>query len=202
MKTISELVKSLSKSLDDNIDSISTEIDNTIKTEEPQDLSEITPDSGASEIIKLLKQAFCEEMLAWYQYIIIAPFLVGKERPSIQKDYFENAKEELEDHGYWLLERISQLGGNIEGIDRPECWNIVAPHKYIKPDSYNTKDSIQQMIEAEHNAIETYKNLINATKDTDPVTYNKAIEILADEEEHLQEMLDFLNDINYSKNNF
>ena len=198
MKTISELVKSLSKSLDDNIDSISTEIDNTIKTEEPQDLSEITPDSGASEIIKLLKQAFCEEMLAWYQYIIIAPFLVGKERPSIQKDYFENAKEELEDHGYWLLERISQLGGNIEGIDRPECWNIIAPHKYIKPDSYNTKDSIQQMIEAEQGAIETYKNLINATKDTDPVTYDKAIEILADEEEHLQEMLDFLNDINSS----
>lgn len=198
MKTISELVKSLSKSLDDNIDSISSEIDNTIEPEEPQDLSEITPNNGASEIIKLLKQAFCEEMLAWYQYIIIAPFLVGKERPSIQKDYFENAKEELEDHGYWLLERISQLGGNIEGIDRPECWNIVAPHKYIKPDSYNTKDSIQQMIEAEHNAIETYKNLINATKDTDPVTYNKAIEILADEEEHLQEMLDFLNDINSS----
>ena len=198
MKTISELVKSLSKSLEDNIDNISSEIDNTIETEEPQDLSEITPDSGASEIIKLLKQAFCEEMLAWYQYIIIAPFLVGKERPSIQKDYFENAKEELEDHGYWLLERISQLGGNIEGIDRPECWNIVAPHKYIKPDSYNTKDSIQQMIEAERNAIETYKNLINATKDTDPVTYNKAIEILADEEEHLQEMLDFLNDINSS----
>jgi bacterioferritin len=198
MKTISELVKSLSKSLDDNIDSISTEIDNTIGTEEPQDLSEITPDSGASEIIKLLKQAFCEEMLAWYQYIIIAPFLVGKERPSIQKDYFENAKDELEDHGYWLLERISQLGGNIEGIDRPECWNVVAPHKYIKPDSYNTKDSIQQMIEAEQGAIETYKNLINATKDTDPVTYNKAIEILADEEEHLQEMIDFLNDINSS----
>jgi bacterioferritin len=198
MKTISELVKSLSKSLDDNIDSISTEIDNTIGTEEPQDLSKITPDSGASEIIKLLKQAFCEEMLAWYQYIIIAPFLVGKERPSIQKDYFENAKEELEDHGYWLLERISQLGGNIEGIDRPECWNVVAPHKYIKPNSYNTKDSIQQMIEAEQGAIETYKNLINATKDTDPVTYNKAIEILADEEEHLQEMIDFLNDINSS----
>lgn len=198
MKTISELVKSLSKSLDDNIDSISTEIDNTIEPDAPQDLSEITPNSGASEIIKLLKQAFCEEMLAWYQYIIIAPFLVGKERPSIQKDYFENAKEELEDHGYWLLERISQLGGNIEGIDRPECWNIVAPHKYIKPDSYNTKDSIQQMIDAEHNAIETYKNLINATKDTDPVTYNKAIEILADEEEHLQEMIDFLNDINSS----
>lgn len=198
MKTISELVKSLSKSLDDNIDSISSEIDNAIEPAEPQDLSEITPNSGASEIIKLLKQAFCEEMLAWYQYIIIAPFLVGKERPSIQKDYFENAKEELEDHGYWLLERISQLGGNIEGIDRPECWNIVAPHKYIKPDSYNTKDSIQQMIEAEHSAIETYKNLINATKDTDPVTYNKAIEILADEEEHLQEMIDFLNDINSS----
>ena len=77
---------------------------------------------------------------------------------------------------------------------------MVAPHKYIKPDSYNTKDSIQQMIEAEHNAIETYKNLINATKDTDPVTYNKAIEILADEEEHLQEMIDFLNDINSSLN--
>ena len=198
MKTISELVKSLSKSFDGDMDNISSEIDNDIKPEKPQDLSEITPDSGTSEIIKLLKQAFCEEMLAWYQYIIIAPFLVGKERPSIQKDYFENAKEELEDHGYWLLERISQLGGNIEGIDRPECWNVVAPHKYIKPDSYNTKDSVQQMIEAEHGAIETYKNLINATKDIDPVTYNKAIEILADEEEHLQEMIDFLNDINSS----
>ena len=198
MKKISELVKSLSKSLEDDINSISLEIGNTIETEEPQDLGEVSPDSGMSKVIEVLKQAFCEEMLAWYQYIIIAPFLVGKERPSIQKDYFENAKEELEDHGYWLLERISQLGGNIEGIDRPECWNIVAPHKYIKPNSYDTKDSIQQMIDAERNAIKTYKNLINVTKDIDPVTHNKAIEILGDEEEHLQEMLDFLNDINSS----
>ena len=146
-------------------------------------------------IIEMLKDAFCEEMLAWYQYIVITPFLVGKERVAIQNDYLENAKDELEDHGYWLLERINQLGGTFAGIESPEDWNRVATHKYIMPNLTDTKTSVLQMIEAEKGAIETYERIIEFVKDKDHVTYKKLIDILADEQEHLQEMQDFYADI-------
>ena len=35
------------------------------------------------KLIALLKDAFCEEMNAWYQYTIVIPFLKGNERSEI-----------------------------------------------------------------------------------------------------------------------
>lgn len=151
------------------------------------------------EIIELLKSAFCEEMNAWYQYIVIEPFLIGNERKEISELYKETAKDELEDHGYWILERINQLGGEPGDLLNPDNWNKVAKHKYIQPSAgltnYDVVASIQQNIEAEKGAIETYINLEKVTRDTDPVTNQKIKSILADEEEHLQSLQELLADI-------
>jgi hypothetical protein len=38
-------------------------------------------------LIDLLKDAFCEEMNAWYQYLIVAPFLKGNERTEIAESF-------------------------------------------------------------------------------------------------------------------
>lgn len=73
-----------------------------------------------------------EEICAFYAYFTVIPYLVGKERVSIQKFYEEAAKDELYDHAAWILKRISELDGIPE-----EALNIAslpdANHKYIVP---------------------------------------------------------------------
>lgn len=202
-------------------------------------------------IIGKLKNALKEEFNAWYGYIIVKEWLTGLSRVDIEKMYDETAKDELEDHAFWLMKRINELGGTIEDISAsPASW-LTANHTYIspvwswktnntccqtgsccgdcgdscgdicddlpsitlgepyeccgdgcqcgpqcKPDIIEVKQSLLTNIKNEEGAIETYKDLIRtAQSDSDFVTERKCKEILADEEEHLQMLKDFLADI-------
>ena len=61
------------------------------------------------QIVLMLKDAFCEEMLAHYQYIILADFVEGVDEPLLKKivaDFKENAKEELEEYKNNLYQRM------------------------------------------------------------------------------------------------
>lgn len=164
-------------------------------------LSQMITEAGknTNPILVELKNALMEEFNAWYGYIIVKDFLVGPERTNISKFYEETAKDELEDHAYWLMERIAQLGGTIEDITlSPSTWEN-AKHKYVEPlwsgFVIPIKDSLELNIKNEEGAIETYEKIVSMTEDIDPVTNAKVKEILADEMKHLQELKDFLNDI-------
>lgn len=166
-------------------------------------LSDVPSTSGASHVgdrldinilIHMLKSAFCEEMNAWYQYMIVCPFLVGNERTSVQNDFEENAKEELE-HAHKLLERINQLGGDNLDISNPVYWNQLATHKYIECTSEDVLANVMIQISAEQGAIETYTRIEAYTRDCDVVTNHLVKGILADEEKHLQEMIEFQADL-------
>lgn len=197
-------------------------------------------------IIGKLKNALKEEFNAWYGYIIVKEWLTGLSRVDIEKMYDETAKDELEDHAFWLMKRINELGGTIEDISAsPASW-LTADHTYIspvwswktnntccntgvvttdlptisldepyecgcdpccgddcqcggcqcKPDIIEVKQSLLTNIKNEEGAIETYRDLIRiAQSGSDFVTERKCKEILADEEEHLQMLKDFLADI-------
>ena len=138
-------------------------------------------------LISMLKDALAEELLAWYHYTICAPFLHGKRRPELVKFFKETAKDEFEDHACWLMERLQQLGSDVNDIADPASLNVIATHKYIIP-SYETCQAVANNITAEKGAIETYTKLEEFTKDRDIVTHSKIEEILADEQEHLQEL--------------
>lgn len=163
--------------------------------------SQVIKEAGenSNPIVIELKNALMEEINAWYGYIMIKEFLVGPERTNIVKFYEETAKDELEDHAYWLMERISQMGGTIEDITLSPSTLENAKHKYIEPiwksGGIPIKDSLEINIKNEKGAIETYEKIVSMTEDIDPVTNSKAKEILADETEHLQALKDFLNDI-------
>jgi ferritin-like protein len=143
--------------------------------------------------------ALCEEYLAWYFYTIFGNFLVGKERPSIEKFFKETAEDELEDHAEWLLKRMDELDMSCEDIHDFSKLNDFVFHPYNPPTSKNgkldTKDAILKAISMEKEAIETYKAFEIFTRDNDPVTNKKVKNILADEEEHLAELTNFLEDI-------
>ena len=164
-------------------------------------------------IIDKLKNALKEELNAWYGYIIVRDWLVGSNKNNLIKLYNETAKDELEDHAYWLMKRINELGGTIEDITAsPASW-LTATHTYISPKwsaKYSKEqgiegnegivisvvDSLFTNIENEMGAIETYRDLVETAQlSKDWTTEKKCKEILADEEEHLQLLQDFLDDM-------
>ena len=63
----------------------------------------------------------------------------------------------------------------------------------------NIETSLIQNIKGELGAIETYKELVALTEGIDYTTNSKCKEILADEEEHLQLLQEFVDDIKMSK---
>jgi len=144
--------------------------------------------------IGMLRDALAEEILAWYHYTMVWPFLQGKMRPEIVELFKETAKDELEDHAYWIMERLNQFGVTPDNVANPANLNYVATHKYINP-VYSSEGALVNNIEAERGAIETYNKLEKFTKDKDQVSNSKIKEILADEQEHLSELQDLLNDI-------
>ena len=80
--------------------------------------SEKKPIEGLQQIVFLLKNAFAEEMTAYYQYLILEYFATNLNEDkefvkifnSVISDFRENAKEELEDHAFWILGRLKELG--------------------------------------------------------------------------------------------
>lgn len=142
----------------------------------------------------MLTDALAEEFNAWYAYTIIVPFLSGPLRPEVSEFFTDTAKDELEDHAYWLMDRLNQLGVDASTLTDPAFWNTTATHKYIYPGT-DVISAIQANIKAEQGAIETYTKIEAFTRDKDIVTNSKIKEILKDEQEHLSELYDLRKDI-------
>lgn len=150
----------------------------------------------------LLLSALSEEFNAWYFYLITKEFIIGQHFKQIKELFEETAKDELEDHAYWLIERLNQIGYSIEQIAHPSSWASLAEHPYIKPifredGSIDPKNVLEQAIQSELDAIATYTNLVEFTNAIKDSTSNLKIrEILADEEEHLSDLRDIYESLN------
>lgn len=159
-------------------------------------------DSNFKEIlVEKLTNAFKEEINAFYAYFIAKNYLVGQNRKDLERFYDEAAKDELYDHAAWILERINQLDGfPTMAMDVAQLTHV--QHPFIQPhymgNSISTVQSIKENIEAEKGAIETYREIEEYTRGVDVVTNRKIKHILADEIEHLQELEEFLADVENS----
>ena len=146
-----------------------------------------------TELIKqLIKKAIAEEVAAFYAYYIPVEFLQGKEFTAISNLSREFAMDELHDHAEKLLKRLAELDGTVAGMMDLQSLlaNSETPQPFAEAD---TADFIRTNIEAERNAILTYQELILIAKaEGDTTTEDLARHILADEEEHLSKLNDFL----------
>lgn len=143
--------------------------------------------------VQMLNKALADEYLAWFQYTAPIGSCVGKERVNIEAEFKKHAEEELK-HAEMLKERIIQLGGIP--LQSPEEWYAHTNCGYIKPTDFNTKALVVQNLESERKAEDVYLAIMEACKEAgDMVTYKIARNILIDEEEHEQDLEDFLNDI-------
>ncbi len=146
----------------------------------------------ADELIKELNRAYADEWLAYYQYWVGAKVLVGPMRGAAEAELIEHANDELK-HANMLADRIIQLGGTP--ILKPEDWYTHTNCGYEVPEDTSVRKIVEQNIKGEQCAIEVYKKLADTVKDKDHITYNMALEILADEIEHEDDLQALVEDM-------
>lgn len=142
-----------------------------------------------------LKTAYCEEMNAWYSYMIQAQMMY--DRPDVQKAFQEIGDDELKDHSVKLLQALKTLYIDISDIDAPQSWVVkTGKHPYISP-SYiidgatKTLDydlNIKQEISNEYGSIDTYHEILRMIdcKIEDP-HHNECYDLIKSDIEHIIE---------------
>jgi len=148
------------------------------------------------KLVELLNKAYADEWLAYYQYWVGAKVAKGPMRGAVVSELMEHADEELK-HAGMLTERIIQLGGTP--ILKPEDWYKMTNCGYDAPEDPSVEAVVKQNIKGEQCAIGVYSDLIETIKDTDPVTYNMAVDILEDEVEHEEDLQAILEDMKMMK---
>ena len=142
-------------------------------------------------LLDLLRRAYCDEWLAYYQYWLGAKLVKGPMKDAVGAELLQHANEELL-HADMVAMRIIQLGGTP--ITKPEEWYKFTNCGYDAPDDPFVKTLLVQNIKGEQCAIGVYKQLLDITKDKDPITYNMVLQILLQEVEHEEDLQALLED--------
>ncbi len=144
------------------------------------------------DLIERLNKALADEWLAYYQYWIGAKVAAGPMRGAVTLELEEHATEEL-GHALMLVDRITQLGGTP--LLAPKEWYEMTNCGYEAPEDPYVKVLLEQNIKGEQCAIEVYRQLVEFTKDADPVTYEIVLQILTDEIVHEEDLQALAEDI-------
>ncbi|MSM41092.1 MAG: ferritin [Geobacter sp.] len=143
------------------------------------------------ELLNLLRRAYADEWLAYYQYWLGAKLVKGPMKDAVGAELLQHATEELM-HADMVAMRIIQLGGTP--VTKPEDWYKLTNCGYEAPDDPFVKTLLMQNIKGEQCAIGVYKKLMDITREKDPVTYNMVLQILQQEVEHEEDLQALLED--------
>ena len=150
-------------------------------------------------LISQLNAALAEEWLAYYQYWVGALVVEGAMRADVQSEFEEHAEEERH-HAQLLADRIIELEG-VPVLD-PKQWFELARCKYDSPTDFDVVSLLNQNVASERCAILRYQEIAKFTDGIDFTTCDIAKHILAEEEEHEQDLQDYLTDIARMKKSF
>lgn len=143
------------------------------------------------ELLKVLRKAYSDEWLAYYQYWTGAKIAKGPMKDAVIAELELHATEEL-NHALLVTERIIQLGG--EPVADPRDWFKLTNCAYEAPTDPFVKTLLEQNIRGEQCAISVYNDIMEMTRDKDPVTYNIALQIIEQEVEHEEDLQSLLED--------
>ena len=143
---------------------------------------------SSEKVIDLLRKAYGDEMETVMNYQTNAIVLDGVRAEEIKESLNADIQEEL---GH-----AEQLGNRLKQLDArpPSSAEFVARQDSLQPpeDSTDVLSVIRGVLDAEEDAIDTYRQLIDAAEAADdPVTEDLAVTILADEEAHRTEFRGF-----------
>lgn len=134
-------------------------------------------------VVNLLNEALATEIICTLRYRRHYFMAKGIHAESVAPEFLEHAKQELE-HADRIAERIVQLGG--EPDFSPDGLATRSHAEYIEGSSL--VEMIKEDLVAERIAIESYLEMIAYLEGRDPTTRRLLEEILANEEEHADDL--------------
>ncbi|MFB6107321.1 MAG: ferritin-like domain-containing protein [Haloplanus sp.] len=142
----------------------------------------------SQEVTDLLKKAYGDELETVMNYMTNSIVLDGVRAEEIKESLQTDIQEEL---GH-----AEQLGNRLKQLDEqpPGSASFEARQESLQPpaDSTDVLSVVEGVLDAENDAIETYRSLISAAREADdPVTEDLAVTILSDEEAHRTEFRGF-----------
>lgn len=143
----------------------------------------------ADTVIKLLNEALATEIVCVLRYKRHYFMATGISSLSVKGEFLQHAAEE-QAHADQLAERIVQLGG--EPNLSPEGILNRSHSEYVEGESL--VEMITEDLIAERIAIDSYREMIVYVGADDPTTRKVLEGILAQEEEHAEDLAGLLND--------
>jgi len=128
------------------------------------------------KIIEELHRAYWAEIETVMNYLAHSTNLDGVSAEEIKEKLNEEVNDEL-GHAKKLAARIKELNAIVKASE-----SFSANQKTLQEKTDTT--DVKYVIDAETDAIKTYKNIIEITEGKDFVTQDLATQILADEEKH------------------
>lgn len=149
----------------------------------------LTPgyEADRNKILLQLNEALATELVCALRYRCHFYMTKGIYAHIIANDFMEHSQDELL-HADKLAKRIVQLGGRPEF--NPNTLTSRSHAEYIEGDSI--VDMIKANLTAERIAIDSYRAIIQDIGSSDPTTRRLLEGILETEEEHAEEMADYL----------
>jgi bacterioferritin len=149
----------------------------------------VTPGYGPwrDDIVKLLNDALATELVCVLRYKRHYFTASGQASPPIADEFLVHANEESA-HADKIAERIVQLGGDPDFNPQTLLERSHAQYDEAK----DLQAMVRANLVAERIAIETYRQMISLVGDKDPTTRRMLEEILTDEEEHADDLKDWL----------
>ncbi|WP_048305597.1 bacterioferritin [Halomonas sp. PR-M31] len=141
-------------------------------------------------VINILNEALATEIVCVLRYKRHYYMADGLSANVAKAEFLEHAQQEQE-HADMLAERIVQLGGAPNFS--PEGLQSRSHAEYVE--GSNLKEMIQEDLIAERIAIDSYREIATYLGDKDPTSRRIMEDILAQEEEHADDMAGLLEGI-------
>jgi bacterioferritin len=163
----------------------------TLRRRARQDIQSgaVTPgyEADRDTVLRLLNEALATEIVCTLRYRRHYFMAAGLESESVRQEFLSHAQEELQ-HADRIAARIVQLDGEPDFNPR-----TLAERSHAE---YVTGDSLESMIRedlvAERIAIDSYRQMIAYIGPRDPTTRRLLEEVLANEEEHAEDLSSIL----------
>lgn len=153
------------------------------------DQGAVTPDAvqWRESIVRLLNDSLATELVCVLRYKRHHFTASGLESPAIAEEFLVHAQEE-QAHADKLAQRIVQLGGQPDF--NPDSLTARSHAEYSEEE--DLRSMIRANLVAERVAIEAYSQMIHLIGDKDPTSRRLLEHILEQEQEHADELSDWM----------
>ncbi|WP_286807303.1 ferritin-like domain-containing protein [Marinimicrobium sp. UBA4209] len=147
--------------------------------------------ANRDNVIKILNEALATEIVCTLRYKSHYYRAEGISAEVAAQEFLEHAQQE-EQHADWLAERIVQLGGKPNFS--PEGLQTRSHAEFVEGDTL--REMVVEDLVAERIAIDSYREIAAYLGDQDPTSRRIIEDILAQEEEHADDLAGLLDGMN------